>query len=194
MFGRDLLVAPVLREAVTDREVYLPAGDWYDYWTGRRVAGGRRFRIPVALDSIPIFVREGAFLFRQPVVQHTGEMEGKPLLVTVYPAARSEASFYDDDGASLDYRQGAFSRRRFVQRQEGARRIVEGGALEGSWRPSRDLVVRVRSDREPARVLVDRASLTRRSGPGAAGWDLSEDGFVEVVLKDRPEAFSIALE
>ena len=79
LFGRDLLVAPVLREAVTEREVYLPAGDWYDYWTGRLVKGGQRLRVMVTLDSIPIFVRGGAFLFRQPVVQHTGEMAGQPL-------------------------------------------------------------------------------------------------------------------
>ena len=123
-------------------------------------------------------------------------MAGQPLSVTVYPAARSEASYYEDDGESLDYRQGAFSRRRLVQRQEGTRRIVEGSALEGSWRPSRDLVVRIRAEREPARVVVDRTPLTRRTagGGGALGWDFSEDGFVEVVLKDRPEAFVVALE
>jgi alpha-glucosidase len=195
MFGRDLLVAPVLRAEATEREVYLPAGDWYDYWTGRRVAGGRRIKLAVGLDSIPIFVRAGGFVFRQPVVQHTGEMSGQPLSVTVYPAARSEASYYDDDGESLDYREGAFARRRFTQRQEGTRRIVEGSALEGSWRPSRDLVVRIRADREPARVVVDRSPLPRRpASGGAAGWDFSEDGFVEVVFKDRPEAFAIALE
>jgi alpha-glucosidase len=195
LFGRDLLAAPVLREAVTEREVYLPAGDWYDYWTGRLVAGGRRLRVPVTLESIPIFVRAGAFLFRQPVVQHTGEMAGQPLSVTVYPAARSEAVYYDDDGESLDYRDGGFARRRFTQRQEGTRRILEASAREGSWGPpARDLVLRIRADREPARVLVDRAPLARR-GPGAsAGWTLSEDGFVEVVLKDGPDAFAVALE
>jgi len=97
LWGRDVLVAPVLREGVTDREVYLPKGDWFDFWTGTHVAGGRGIRIPVTLDHIPIFVREGAFVFRQPTVQHTGEMPGQPLIVSVYPAARSEASLYEDD-------------------------------------------------------------------------------------------------
>ena len=41
LFGADLLVAPVLREGVTQREVYLPAGEWFDFWTGRRHAGGK---------------------------------------------------------------------------------------------------------------------------------------------------------
>ena len=76
MLGRDLLVAPVLREAVREREVYLPAGEWFDFWTGRPYAGGKAHRLPVTLESIPVFVRGGGFVFRQPVVQHTGEMAG----------------------------------------------------------------------------------------------------------------------
>jgi alpha-glucosidase len=138
---------PVLREAVTEREVYLPAGDWYDYWTGRLEAGGRRLRVPVTLESIPIFVRSGGFLFRQPVVQHTGQMSGQALSVTVYPAARSEAGLYEDDGESLGYRRGAFARRRFSERREGSPVRVEASAIEGSWRPApRDLVLRIRAD------------------------------------------------
>ena len=197
LFGRDLLVAPVLREAATERELYLPAGDWYDYWTGRRVAGKRRLRVPVTLESIPIYVRAGAFLFRQPAVQHTGEMAGQPLRVSVYPAARSEASFYEDDGESLDYQRGAFARRRFTQRQEATRRVVEAGAVSGPWRPAaRDLVLRIRADGEPGRVRIDGTFLVRRSATEAAGtgWTFSEDGFVEVVLEDRADAFSLVLE
>src|SRR5207247_448932 len=111
LFGSGLLVAPVLRAEVTQREVYLPAGEWYDFWTGERREGGRGFAQPVTLESIPVFVRGGGFIFRQPVVQHTGEMAGQPLLVDVYPAGQSTASSYEDDGESLDYQRGAFLRR-----------------------------------------------------------------------------------
>jgi alpha-glucosidase len=198
LFGRDLLVAPVLREGVTEREVYLPAGDWYDYWTGRLAAGGRRHSVPVTLESIPIFVRAGAFLFRQPVVQHTGEMAGQTLSVTVYPAARSEASLYEDDGESLAYRRGVFARRRLAQQREGGETRVEVSAVAGSWRPApRDLVLRIRAGGETARVLLDRAPLPRH-GPnaaeGEAGWRATEDGFIEVRLRDRAEGFAVVLE
>ena len=198
LLGRDLLVAPVLREAVTEREVYLPAGDWYDYWTGRLEAGGRRLRVPVTLESIPIFVRSGGFLFRQPVVQHTGQMSGQALSVTVYPAARSEASLYEDDGESLGYRQGVFARRQFSERREGGPVRVEASAVEGSWHPApRDLVLRIRADSEPTRVLLDRTALARQgptAAPGDAGWRLTADGYVEVRPRDRAEAFVIVLE
>ena len=67
LFGSGLLAAPVLHEGATQRDVYLPAGDWFDYWTGQQFTGGQTIHPPVSLASIPIFVRGGAFIFRQPV-------------------------------------------------------------------------------------------------------------------------------
>ncbi len=207
LFGSDLLVAPVLREAATDRGVYLPAGEWYDFWTGARLAGKRWHRAAVTLASIPIYVRAGAFVFRQPVVQHTGEMKGQPLRVTAFPgSAPSETVYYEDDGESLDYRQGAFSNRRFAQRREASRLVVEVGAAEGSWRPAaRDLVLRVRVDGEPSGVVLNGKAIARRvpqTGPRsgatpatpATGYTLTDDGFVEVVLPDRGTAVSLVVD
>jgi len=194
LLGRDLLVAPVLREAQTERGVYLPAGDWYDYWTGRPVKGGRWTNAPVTLDSIPIYVRAGAFLFTQPVVQHTGEMPGQPLRVSVYPAKTSEAELYEDDGESLEYRDGGFARRRFAQRRETGCAAVEVAAPAGRYRPAaRDLVLRIRTEGEPGRVWLDRTALARGSGAGA-GFSVTEDGFVELRFPDKSEAFAVTLE
>ena len=86
LFGSDLLVAPVLREGVAEREIYLPEGTWFDYWTGKSFEGGKTIQMPVTLDSIPMFVRAGGFLFRQPVVQSTDEMPGNPLEVLIAQA------------------------------------------------------------------------------------------------------------
>src|SRR5206468_2307721 len=67
LFGSDLLVAPVLEEGATERGVYLPAGEWYDYWSGAHYSGGKGITAPVTLASLPLYVRGGAFLFTQPV-------------------------------------------------------------------------------------------------------------------------------
>jgi len=64
-FGPDLLVAPVL-SAATQRSVYLPAGSWIDYWSGRRFEGRQAIVVDAPLDRIPLFVREGAILPRIP--------------------------------------------------------------------------------------------------------------------------------
>jgi hypothetical protein len=195
LFGGDLLVAPVLREAATERGVYLPAGEWYDYWTGARLDGKRWQNVPVTLDSIPIYVRAGAFVFRQPVVQHTGEMPGQPLRVTAYPGrAPSTTVYYEDDGESLDYQRGAFAERRFAQRREAGRQLLEVGAVSGPWRPApRKLELRVRLDGPPARVLLDGKPLAAAT-PTAPGYRFGADSFLEVVLEDRPQAITLAIE
>src|SRR5262249_26032253 len=157
-----------------------------------------KLRVPVTLETIPIYVRSGAFLFRQPVVQHTGQMIGQPLSVTVYPAAQSEAALYEDDGESLAYRHGVFARRKLTQRRDAGRTSVEVSAVEGTYRaPARDLVLRVRADGETRRVLLDKAVLTQLSAGTTGsqpGWRPTDDGFVEVRLRDRAEAFAIAVE
>jgi alpha-glucosidase len=62
LLGPDLLVAPVTEPGVTSRQVYLPAGAWYDWHTGR-LAGGAQFVImPTPMDRIPIFARGGAVI------------------------------------------------------------------------------------------------------------------------------------
>ncbi len=199
LFGPSLLVAPVLREAATEHQVYLPAGDWFDYWTGKRYEGGRGHTIPVTMETLPLFVREGAFLFRQPVVQNTGEMAGQPLRVTAYPAARAQATFYEDEGEGFAYRDGGYARRTFSQVREGATTRVEAGAVDGRWRPqARALLVEVVGEAAPRRVLLDGRPLARLPekdlGTAAAGWTVAADGTVRVKLADRAQAFAVTIE
>lgn len=53
MFGRSLLVAPVTEEGVWQRNVYLPKGEWIDFWNGNIYEGNRYIRYICDLDSIP---------------------------------------------------------------------------------------------------------------------------------------------
>jgi alpha-D-xyloside xylohydrolase len=63
LFGRDLLVAPVLEAGARSREVYLPKGaSWRDAWTGEEHEGGQTVTVPAPLDRIPLFLRDGATL------------------------------------------------------------------------------------------------------------------------------------
>src|SRR5205823_5724856 len=82
------------------RSVYLPAGAWIDFWTGSRFAGGRGYRVPVTLRSIPVFARAGSLIFEHAAVQHTGELRGQPLRVAVMPGADGEATLYEDAGGA----------------------------------------------------------------------------------------------
>jgi alpha-glucosidase len=106
LFGRDLLVAPVVTEMTDAQEVRLPPGDWYDYWTAEKHAGGQTIRTKSALDQIPLFVRAGAILPQQPAVQFTGAKPEGPLELRVYPGPECAGSLYLDDGHTYAYQSG----------------------------------------------------------------------------------------
>jgi len=138
-------------------------------------------------------------VFRQPVVQHTGEMAGQALRLLIAGEGAAEGTLYEDDGLSLAHQRGASVRRRFTARTEGGRWTIESAAAEGPYRPAaRDLEVEVRGLGEPVSVQVGAEALARLdeagwSAAGRPGWRRTEDGAVVVRIRDRFEPFSIAL-
>lgn len=60
LFGPDILVAPVLYAKISERQVYLPAGEtWVEYWSGRQFDGGQTITVPTPIEQIPLFLRNG---------------------------------------------------------------------------------------------------------------------------------------
>ena len=193
MFGSDLLVAPVLQESATSREIYLPAGQWFAFDQGRVEQGGKSIRETVTLNSLPIFVREGAFIFRQPVVQHTGEMSGQPLLVDVYPAKESTRTFYQDDGQSLAYQQGKYSRRQVSQQRNDQSVRIRIGASEGTFTPApRLLKLRLINIANAKQVSVNGRKLSKlnEASENEQGWRVV-DNHLLIILQDSDSAIDI---
>jgi alpha-glucosidase/alpha-D-xyloside xylohydrolase len=108
LWGRDMLIAPVVEPGATSRRLYLPRGRWFDYWSDGVIEGGREIERDVDLETMPIYVRAGAVLPTGPVRQYTGEPVDEPTLLTVYPGANGAFDLYDDDGLSFAYREGAW--------------------------------------------------------------------------------------
>jgi alpha-glucosidase (family GH31 glycosyl hydrolase) len=106
LWGRDVLVAPVVEQGATSRQVYLPHGGWYDFWTGEHTDGGREIARAVDLETLPLYVRAGAILPLGPVKQYVNEKVDAPLSLTVYPGADGSFRLYEDDGSSFNYRKG----------------------------------------------------------------------------------------
>ena len=106
LWGRDVLVAPVVEQGATVRKVYLPRGSWYDFWNGERLEGGREISRTVDLETMPLYVRAGAIVPMGPVKQYTAEKVDGPITVTVYPGANGAFLMYEDDGSSFEYRRG----------------------------------------------------------------------------------------
>ncbi|PTY04978.1 glycoside hydrolase [Opitutaceae bacterium EW11] len=114
MMGDSVLVAPVIvptapRNRPTDapptvgeesrRSVYLPPGDWYDFWTGERVAGGRRFEVVVPIDRIPLYVRSGSVLPLATPTLHTDDAASWRLTAQVYGPKPRPIWLFEDDGS-----------------------------------------------------------------------------------------------
>ena len=104
LWGRDLLVAPVVEKGAQVRRLYLPDGQWFDWWTGEKLSGRRWVERPVDLATIPLYARAGAIVPLDPVRQYTAEPATEPTTLRVFPGANGVATLYDDDGQSLGYR------------------------------------------------------------------------------------------
>lgn len=110
LFGHDLFVAPIVTEMVDAEEIHLPPGDWYDYWTAQKYASKDTITLHPALDEMPLYVRAGAVIPMQPLVQNTGEKPNGPLELRVYPGDECRGSLYEDDGHTFAYQRGEFLR------------------------------------------------------------------------------------
>ncbi len=141
LVGDRLLAAPVLTPGGA-RDVYLPAGGWYDFNTSAPVSGGRTLHLQVPLDTIPAYVRAGTILPLGPVIQSTALGVEDPLEVRVYPGADAAFTLYEDDGDTYDYQRGASSL--IPMHWDDAARTLTVGVRAGSFPkmlPTRHLVV-----------------------------------------------------
>ena len=128
MFGRSILAAPILEAQYTGEEIvrgeaervdwtaaktaqkYLPKGaSWYDFWTGKRYAGGQTVAAQTALNRVPMFVRAGSILPLGPVMQHIGEKQWDNLELRLYPGADASFTLYEDEGDNYNYEKGIYS-------------------------------------------------------------------------------------
>jgi alpha-D-xyloside xylohydrolase len=111
MFGPAFLVAPVTEYKARSRKVYLPAGStWYDFYSGRSIAGGQTIAAAAPYERMPLFVRAGSIVPTGPAIQHTGNNSHSPVTFNVYTGADGSFSLYEDDGTSRQYLHGQYSR------------------------------------------------------------------------------------
>jgi alpha-D-xyloside xylohydrolase len=97
--GPDLLVAPMV-DPSGEREVYLPAGPWLDYWTGEPYEGGRYITARQPVDRIPLFVRDGALIVTAAPVDRLGSEPFADLTVVSWGGGDGRAVVSDVDGDS----------------------------------------------------------------------------------------------
>lgn len=134
MFGRDILVASILEKGATSRKVYLPAGcKWYD-WSNKMACyeGGQTIEIPVTMESIPMFIREGACIaMADNQLMNMQKDHTTALHLIVAPGGVTETVLYDDDGATNAYRDGDYRKVRITT--TAGERVTMDFAAEGRY-------------------------------------------------------------
>lgn len=108
LVGENLLVAPVLEQGAVKKMVYLPEGDWYDYWTGEKMSGGQYIIRDAPLDLCPIYVKAGSMIPMYDVVDYVGEKTYDTLYLLTMPGEASYEHF-QDNGTDYAYRDGEYN-------------------------------------------------------------------------------------
>jgi len=201
LFGNNLLVAPVLTQGQTQRDVKLPAGGWYDFYSGRRYSGNSRVRVDAPLGHLPLFARAGAILPLQQPVQYTSPID--TLTLVVFPPEGDQetvTTLYEDDGTSFSYVEGEYSERTMRQHRAGEDLRIVLSACKGSYVPvPRVMLMQVFGmDSTVAAVRVAGKSLQRFHAYGLEnapeGWAYDHtSGSVKAKMTDLREEREIIL-
>ena len=180
MFGDDLLVSPVVKPAsplsgCAELRVWLPPGEWVNWYTGRRYDGNATVSLQVPLNEIPLFVRAGAIIPAQPKMSRTGAKPANPLILHVWPGTGGETRVYEDDGETTAYQHGTGAWTPVANVMTKSIRTITVGPVESTY-PSmpakRAIEIRLHDVWAPAKVRVsgrDRP-LPRLDKPGPEGW------------------------
>lgn len=144
LLGPDLLIAPPpFPEQPDTYQLKLPAGTWFDYWTGTEFHSGSadqsvnkaELQIVPKLETLPVYVREGSIVPMQPLIQSTEEIPQGPLTLRVYPGKNCHGSLYLDDGKTLAYQHGEFLRMEFSCAVGADGVSLHIGKRDGTYRP-----------------------------------------------------------
>lgn len=187
MFGDALLVSPIVERNMPAHSFYLPAGNWFDYASGKPAEGGREISVPVDSTSwqdIPIYVRAGSILASQPSDRGNQLSPATPLVLDVFPSAARVADFvaYADDGHTYAYEKGGYFRQEIAATRAGASTEIALHAATGTYHPEFP-VYDFRVHQASGSVTNDGAVLKRFPSEAAfrasteTGWVATSDRF-----------------
>jgi alpha-glucosidase len=161
-FGDKILVAPVSDPGARTKNVYLPPGKWYDYWTHDSYSGGQEHEVSAAIDSMPIFVKAGSVIPESPLMQYVGEYEVDELIFQIYYSDYEVNSFYyEDHDDTFAFEQNIYLEKKYVVNGD-QRSMTINQTIEGLFTPryeTYDLKI-IGLPFAPSKVLIDGREFT----------------------------------
>lgn len=194
VFGDQMLVAPVVApvekvSGLATEDVWLPAGDWIEWPTGKHLEGGSRktYSRSFSIAETPVYLKAGAIVPMQPEMLYTGQKPVDPLIVNVWPlepGASNNYWLYEDSGAAVEYQRGVFARTPIKATQTGDTLRVEIGPVEGEYPgmlKSRSYELRLPADWPPERVTANGVPVHRAGPTGKGGWSFEGNTLTTVI-------------
>ncbi|MFI5134944.1 MAG: TIM-barrel domain-containing protein [Chitinophagales bacterium] len=134
-WGDELLIAPVLQPGATDRKIYLPEGNWYDWNSSMKTEGGKWIAVPIDINNIPVFVKAGSFIPSVDSLMNMDQYTGKNLRVNYYyDASSSSFTMYDDDGkTNKAWEKNQFELITFSSSQKKSKQMIEVKSNNGKY-------------------------------------------------------------
>ena len=109
LYGPGILVNPVTEPGATTRHLYLPKAQWYDFWSGKSLEGGKSIDAPVTIETLPLYVRAGSIVPMGPDVEYAVEKPSDPVELRVYRGANGSFTLYEDENDTYAYEKGAYA-------------------------------------------------------------------------------------
>ena len=135
LFGRDFFVAPVTTEMLDAETVHLPPGDWYDFWSSEKLSSGKDIELHPKLEELPLYVRAGAIIPMQAIVQSTSEQPAGGIKLRVYPGEDCGGTLYQDDGHTYAYEKGEILRVNYTCRVSAGSITVTSKIASNAFKP-----------------------------------------------------------
>ncbi len=181
LFGDEMLAAPIVAPAdkvsgLASEKIWLPAGQWIEWPTGKRLDGPAQVDRSFSIEQIPVYLKTGAIVPMQPAMSYTGQKPVDPLILTIWPlvpGSSSSYTVYEDSGAGVEYQRGVFARTPVKATQEGDTLRVEIGPVEGNFPGmlrTRSYELRLPADWPPESVTVNGIAVKRAGATGKGGW------------------------
>jgi alpha-glucosidase (family GH31 glycosyl hydrolase) len=163
LLGKELLYAPFWKDDQLEREIYLPAGEWIDFWNGNRYKGSQKIQYKTnSVNVVPIFVRKGAIIPQAPKEQLFMDQNTEYLEIHFYPYGISSFTLYEDDGISYDYEQGRFAKTLIkCIEKNGEIELIKQIPAGNYTLPTRKLALVIKNQKNPISVKHNNISLKK---------------------------------
>ena len=194
LLGEALLIMPSPNlESPAPYQACLPQGVWYDYWSGEKKVSGptdngsaQRLNITPNIASLPVFIRAGSIIPRQPLVQSTAETPAGPLTLDVYPGENCHGILYWDDGHSMAFEHDGYLRQKIRCTLDPDGVEVQFEARQGHFKPWwHELAVRIHDWHGAAVARLDGKPLSRPA--------VTKSGVMEVTVADTLNPATLSL-